>query len=120
VAIDALSPVVMKKEETIAMIPQLTNDILNFEKKLASGVRPNYTHEEILQKLLRTHVGGVDAESCKTLMTRGTRESPPGSGRYEFTHDIRVHYMPITGMSMKQVKFIATNFRYEIHILVLP
>jgi len=60
-------------------------------------------------------VGGLDAEGCKILMTRGVEEvTPPGSGRFQFTHDIRVHYMPVTGISSRQVSFIARNFRSDI------
>jgi hypothetical protein len=111
VAIDALSPMVLSKEETIAMIPKLTSDALKFERKLETGTRPSYTFDEIVEKLLKTHTGGMDVKSCKVLMTRGVTEDPPGSASHRFTHDIRVHYMPITGMSQRQVQFVARNFR---------
>lgn len=110
-AIDALSPVVLTREETINIIPTLTKDMLKFEEKLASGARPSYTYDEIVEKLYKTHVGGMDVESCKILMTRGVEEHPPNSGRWRFTHDIRVHYMPVQGLTGRQVAYVMENFR---------
>jgi len=93
------------------MLPKLTSDALKFEEKLKSGQRPTYTYDQILEKLLKTHTGGMDIPSCKTLMTRGISENPAGSGKYEFSHDIRVHYMPISGISQRQVEFISRNIQ---------
>ncbi|CAL8075105.1 unnamed protein product [Orchesella dallaii] len=112
VAIDALSPVVLDREDTIIFVPKLTEDLLKLEDKIATGERPTYTYDEVVQKLLTTHVGQMDADSCKILMTRGTEEHPPGSGRWRFTHDIRVHYMPVQGLSSRQVAFVMESFRY--------
>lgn len=112
VAIDALSPVVLTKQETVNLIPKMTDDFLGFEEKVATGSRPTYTYDQIVQKLLTTHVGGMDAKSCEVLMTRGIEEHPPGSGKFRFTHDIRVHYMPIQGLSTRQVAYVMENFRY--------
>lgn len=92
----------------------MTEDVLGFEEKIASGTRPTYKYEEVVQKLLLTHVGGMDSKSCEVLMTRGTEEFPEGSGRYRFTHDIRVHYMPVQGLSSRQVAFVMENFRYKL------
>jgi len=114
VAIDALSPVVLSRTQTIEMIPQLSKEILTFEDKLATRSPPIYTYDEIVSKLMEKHTGKLDPESCKTLMTRGITETPAGSGKYRFSHDLRVQYMPITGISSRQVSFVAKNFESDI------
>jgi len=93
------------------MVPKLTEEILGFENKIANHTRPTYTYEEIVEKLMRTHTGKLSRKDCETLMTRGVHENPPGSGRYQFSHDIRVHYLPITGINSRQVSVIAKQFR---------
>lgn len=94
----------------------MTQDVLGFEEKINFGTRPTYTYDEIVEKLMRTHVGGMDAESCKVLMTRGIEEHPEGSRKYRFTHDIRVHYMPVQGLSGRQVAYVMENFRYGFYM----
>ncbi len=93
----------------------MTEDVLGFEEKINFGTRPTYTYDQIVEKLMKTHVGGMDAESCKVLMTRGIEEHPEGSQKYRFTHDIRVHYMPVQGLSGRQVAYVMENFRYDFY-----
>jgi hypothetical protein len=107
-----LTPIIFAKGEILSLVPKLIHDTLGFEEKLKKNKPPLYTYEEILGRVLRSHMGGMDERSCKILLGRGIRESAPGSGMFQFSHDIRVHYLPVMTLSTKQVSYIAQNIRY--------
>ena len=111
VGIDALTPIVFKRGEVLDMVPFLIEDTLKFEETLEKGEHINYSYEDIFERHKTRNFGGLDEMSVKTLLTRGIRESKPGSGMFHFTHDIRVKYLPVMTFSSRQVSHIAKNFR---------
>ena len=111
IAIDALTPIIFRKEDILGLVPKLIHDTLGFEEKLKRNKPPLYSYEEILARVIQGHMGGMDELCCKILMARGIRESSPGSGMFHFSHDIRVHYLPVMTLTTKQVSYLAQDFR---------
>lgn len=110
IALDALTPMIFNRSDMIRMVPQLIQDSLGFENKLKTRVTPTYAYKVALEKVKHGNVGGLDELGCKVLMSRGMVEEPAGSGLFKFTHDIRVHYLPVMTLSTKQVAYVAQNF----------
>jgi len=93
------------------IVPNLISDTLRFEEKLKKNKPPLYSFEEIKSRVLQSHTGIMGDKSARILLARGIRESQPGSGMFYFSHDIRVHYLPVMTFSLKQVSYIAKNIR---------
>jgi len=114
IAIDGLTPMVWSRDDAMTMISGLIQKHVEREEKWSKGKRPSHKYERILEIMLETHLGGMDTDSCKILMTRGIKETAKGSGLYTFAHDPRVQYMALSYLSHRQLSFVAKNFQSEV------
>lgn len=48
----------------------------------------------------------------EVMLTRAVIETPPKSGKWKFSHDPRVHFLPHIGLSKDQIEFLAKAFQY--------
>lgn len=54
---------------------------------------PDYTHDELIERIYDGSLQSVTKENAKYLMERGTKSSPNHPNRFYFTRDIRVKFM---------------------------
>ncbi|CAG7820006.1 unnamed protein product [Allacma fusca] len=111
VAIDALTPIIFGPHDLLDMIPKVITDSILLDQQYLSKIRKVYSYETVLDKFIHSHLGGLDETTCKLLMSRGTKETEPGSNKYFFTHDIRLKYLTFMTLSPKQISYISKNFR---------
>jgi hypothetical protein len=111
IALDGLAPVIFCHADLLRMVPEVTSHVIAMEEKLLRKQFPNYSWDEALKVMRSSHMQGMNEISCKTLMARGVIEDPIRSGHYRFTHDIRVHYLPISIMTHRQVSDFAKNLK---------
>lgn len=48
----------------------------------------------------------------EVMLTRAVVETPPKSGKWKFSHDPRVHFLPHFGLSLDQIEFLAKAFKW--------
>jgi len=67
-----------------------TQTLFAIEKKLAGKPQPEYTQEEILERLYEARGGTITKEGCRHLLRRGAKPGTQDPNKFVFSHDMRV------------------------------
>lgn len=95
VTLDALQPRIILPAHMSYLSASFDDMRLIEQRNIANEEPPNYTYEELIEKMNSQSFLSVKRSSAHYLLTRAAKESSKEKGRYYFTRDARLKWLQV-------------------------